>query len=482
MENIQYDLTELNRMMAFLESQTDENSEEHRIFSSYIELQKKRFLEDKNTERPFLSIITRTQGKRPDMLTETLLCLTGQTDIDFEFILAGHNLNEEQKKSVTSMIEELPEWMQKRTVFLPVDGGTRTTPLIKGFEAARGRYVAVLDDDDIVFDNWVASFRNAAERAPGKILHSYVLYQDWETVSDELPNTPISVDAYNTVFCTDFFLIDELTRNYCPLMSLAFPSYAFKVLNVRFDEELTTTEDWDFLMRMAFICGVENEKAVTSVYRNWLNTENSQTLHKKEEWNQNYEKIVERFKTIPSFFDEYSIQRLINRWANPNSAVFINDNVKLYYDCGHGFSEAHTLTAINVDSEDWTNKFINMSELDELSAIRIDPLEQGNILLDNLRIKVCFSDGTEKVYLNNEFFTNSYDYNGRYVFLKNDPQMVIHFDEPKRVDSVLCNLEITNPVPDDIVDALVGVKGIRSTYIYRFLQKVWRKLKRIVLK
>ena len=120
MENIQYDLTELNRMMAFLESQTDENSEEHRIFSSYIELQKKRFLEDKNTERPFLSIITRTQGKRPDMLTETLLCLTGQTDIDFEFILAGHNLNEEQKKSVTSMIEELPEWMQKRTVFLPV--------------------------------------------------------------------------------------------------------------------------------------------------------------------------------------------------------------------------------------------------------------------------------------------------------------------------------------------------------------------------
>ena len=123
-----------------------------------------------------------------------------------------------------------------------------------------------------------------------------------------------------------------------------------------------------------------------------------------------------------------------------------------------------------------------MSELDELSAIRIDPLEQGNILLDNLRIKVCFSDGTEKVYLNNEFFTNSYDYNGRYVFLKNDPQMVIHFDEPKRVDSVLCNLEITNPVPDDIVDALVGVKGIRSTYIYRFLQKVWRKLKRIVLK
>ena len=37
--------------------------------------------------RPFLSIITRTQGRRPHTLTEVLVCLTAQTDTDFELLL-----------------------------------------------------------------------------------------------------------------------------------------------------------------------------------------------------------------------------------------------------------------------------------------------------------------------------------------------------------------------------------------------------------
>ena len=41
-------------------------------------------------DAPFLSVITRTQGKRPEMLRETLLSLVGQTDEDFEVLLIGH--------------------------------------------------------------------------------------------------------------------------------------------------------------------------------------------------------------------------------------------------------------------------------------------------------------------------------------------------------------------------------------------------------
>lgn len=44
MKEIQYNTTELNRMMAFLENQVKKDTEEYKIFSSFIELQKSVFM------------------------------------------------------------------------------------------------------------------------------------------------------------------------------------------------------------------------------------------------------------------------------------------------------------------------------------------------------------------------------------------------------------------------------------------------------
>lgn len=477
MKEIQYELTELNRMIAFLENQVDKESEEYKIFRSYMQLQKKRFIEEAADKgRPFLSIITRTQGKRPDMLTETMLCLTGQTDTDFEFIVVGHNLNDTQNASVNELIGELPDWMQQKTVFLPVEGGTRTTPLIKGFEAAKGKYIAVLDDDDLVFDNWVASFKKAYENEPGKILHSYTLFQDWETVSSDLPNTPISVQTPSSVFCRDFSISDELTVNSCPLLTLAFPSYAFNIFNIRFDETLTTTEDWDFLMRTAFVTGVANIPVSTCIYRNWLNTENSQTLHSKSEWNTNYHKIVERFKSTPAMYDRHSIETRINSSALPcleKPVNQMNNKAQMYYDVGDGFSEANIVKTSASAEKEWTNCFVNLAELGEFSAIRIDPDYTGNIALKDFKMRIDFDDGSQQVYDSGNIITNAYKFNDLLVFLKNDPQLIVCFDKPKLVNKVECSLEMLSPVPDAVIEHLVT----HRPFIYRILRKIWRMLK-----
>ncbi len=481
MKEIQYNTTELNRMMAFLENQVKKDTEEHKIFSSFIDLQKKRFHEewdDKN--RPFLSVITRTQGKRPDMLTETLLCLAGQQDTDFELIVVGHNLNQQQYKTVSEIIDELPDWMKKQTRYLPVDGGTRTTPLNRGFEEANGKYIAILDDDDIVFDNWVEKFKEFALKNPGKVIHSYVIYQDWETVSSKYPNTPISINAPSGIFCKDYLFGQELVINVCPPVGLAFPAYSFKYLNIRFDEELTTNEDWDFLTRTTFVTGIVNNPTPTCIYRNWLNTENSQTVHKKEEWDKNYWKIVNRFKSIPALYDQYSMEEYIKENSNSDGGRLLSDSTKLYYDVGNGFCEGNSVRSTICDEEHWSNSFINLEQFGEFKAIRIDPCEKGNVVLDDLRIKIYFSDGTEKIYEKGEILTNAYDFNGRYVFLKNDPQFIICFNEPKKINKVVCNLEITTPIPDAIVDALVGERDVRKPLVYRILRKVWRKFKRII--
>ena len=47
----------------------------------------------------------------------------------------------------------------------------------------------------------------------------------------------------------------------------------FHDLGFRFDETLTTTEDWDYLMRVAAVVGVASTSEISSVYRWWPSNE-----------------------------------------------------------------------------------------------------------------------------------------------------------------------------------------------------------------
>ena len=50
--------------------------------------------DDSGGHRPFLSIVTRTQGRRPQCLEDMLTCLAGQTVRDFEVVLMCHQVDE----------------------------------------------------------------------------------------------------------------------------------------------------------------------------------------------------------------------------------------------------------------------------------------------------------------------------------------------------------------------------------------------------
>lgn len=475
-----FNATELNRMIAYLAQNADEKSEECKLFNDYIELQKKRFVEENNRgNKPFITVVTRTQGKRPDMLREMLLCLAGQDDIDFELIIAGHNLDGEQNRSVHELIDEMPDWMRARTFFVPVEGGTRTTPLLRAFEAANGLYVAILDDDDIVFANWISSFKEAYKKAPGTVLHGYALYQDWETVSSKLPNTPISMQKPSNVFCRDFILCDELTKNSCPLMTLAFPVYAFKTLNIRFDEELTTTEDWDFMMRTVFVCGIENIGNVTSIYRNWTNAENSQSVHRKKEWDYNYNKIVERFKQMPIFFDRHSVEKIISENLAPEHMIAVDREMALYYDDGHGFCEGNTVSPYCTGKKDMPYAFNGLNELGKLTKVRLDPAKHGNVTVSGFCMKVEFEDGSSVLYDKSNVITNAFTEDDTFVFIKEDPQIIAEFSQPKTVKAIEVTFKILSPVPNETIDALFLKKNKYKNLFFRGCRKIKRIIKNV---
>lgn len=246
-------------------------------------------------ERPFLTVVTRTQGKRTEMLREVMLSLAAQTDQDFELLLVGHKVSPEDQAKLDALLEDFPASLRARVRCLSVHHGTRTTPLNVAFAHARGDYIAVLDDDDLVFDNWVSVFHTAAEKGRGTLLHSYVVTQKWELTE----HGSMASKAPGSECCHDFRPVNQLEYNMCPLMSIAFPAQYFQRYGLIFDETLTTTEDWDYIMRLAAFAGVTDIPETTAIYRMWENAENSQSLHEQPEWKRNYARIQARLTQMP---------------------------------------------------------------------------------------------------------------------------------------------------------------------------------------
>lgn len=450
---------------------------------------------------PFLSIVTRTQGKRPQALMEILLCLTAQTNMDFEVLIMGHNLTVEQQKTVEQILSDLPDDMRSRTTLYPVDGGTRTTPLTVGFDRAKGQYISILDDDDIVFDDWVQSFYECSMQKPGALLHAYAVSQMWEAQHGNGGiNSLSAVGSPDTeAYCHDFEFLKQLIINRCPTMSYACPSYAYKQLGIRFDESLTTTEDWDFLMRTAFITGVQDIQNITSIYRLWIGAENSQMLHDKEEWDENYRRITDKFVKMPLLLPANEVARYMH--TNAQEGVCYTDGAYLYYAKeNEALSEEHRILGESNNGNSYSHiRFYNLEEYGPLCQLRFDPMEFGFIKIKELKFTLLFADGTFRKYNMFDLVSNGIRYRPErpqneisgepeefLLFLKSDPQFLLQFEKPLLLKEIRCDMMSFEGLTDAEVDAVIEhqMQMHKSTWrkklvgcrLGQFLLRIYHKL------
>jgi 2-polyprenyl-3-methyl-5-hydroxy-6-metoxy-1,4-benzoquinol methylase len=248
---------------------------------------------------PFLSIVMRTQGLRNQCVVEALTCLAGQTCTDFEVLVIGHKLSPEGTKILERTIDDCPEWLRVKISLIKVDAGTRTRPLNEGFAASRGDYIAILDDDDLPFANWVESFKELSKKYPGRLLRHATVRQDVTRITLLGADAIMATGPLKTVYPSSFNFTRHLHENQTPPISVAFPSGVFHAFGIHFDESLTTTEDWDYIMRVAIICGVADSATITSIYRWWVGAESSRTVHAQEEWDSNRERIYQKMDSAP---------------------------------------------------------------------------------------------------------------------------------------------------------------------------------------
>jgi len=245
-------------------------------------------------QRPFLTAVVRTQGRRIHTLRETLLCLSGQTDLDMEILVLGHKLGPDESRKVEQVVADQPEETRARTRLIHVVDGGRSRPLNVGFTEARGRYIVIVDDDDTPMAHWLETFRALDRKAPGRVLRALSVRQDVRSVSVQgLPGLRAEGSPEHC-YARTFDLFRHLRANHSPPICLAFPRSAFHDLGFRFDEALTTTEDWDFAMRVALLLGVESSPECTSVYRWWKVGGSSRSEHDQAEWDRNYDTVVRK--------------------------------------------------------------------------------------------------------------------------------------------------------------------------------------------
>ncbi len=382
---------------------------------------------------PFLSVVMRTQGKRPEMLQEALLSLLGQSDMDFEVILVGHKLDEHQRKVVQEICSQQTPMLQQRIRFVELQEGNRTKPLNYGFALSRGEYIAVLDDDDIVMDHWVSSFRAAAERAPGRLLHAYVLAQDWMRVPMASGKEALrAVSAPDDCFCEPFDLMRQMRHNRCPLHGMAFPGYVFREWGMVFDESLSTYEDWDYLMRVAVLTGVEDIDTPTAIYRKWVNAENAYTVHNRDEWKANYIKVQEKLMNLPILLPAgsrgtVSGASIAALGEAPTRFDFSKtEKSKLYLDLGEGFSEAKAIRTPLHKSGDMFEVLFEVPEhlRQPVQALRFDLTEEGMFVLSDVTCILQYVDGNRTLYSLRQGTSNGIALDDTVVFPGEDPWTV----------------------------------------------------------
>lgn len=269
-----------------------------------------RYVAPAETTRPFLTVVMRTQGTRLQCLVEALTCMAGQSCTDFEVLVLGHRLTYEAQLGVEQVLADLPTWMRERTRLVRVEHGRRAAPLNVGFSEANGHYIAILDDDDIPLGHWVETFADLAQKHPGQMLRAVSARQDIveTTVLDQvgIRSTGTIEDIYPATF--DF--VDHLRQNFTPNTAIAFPRGVYHDMGIHFDESLTTTEDWDFIMRAASVVGVASAPAITSLYHWWTQGASSRTDHDDGEWDRNFQAILRKFDESPVLMPAGSTARV----------------------------------------------------------------------------------------------------------------------------------------------------------------------------
>lgn len=259
---------------------------------------------EESTAGPDFSILIRTVGNRNDLLREALLSVMAQTHQSFEVLLLFHTPDDPSPplEGLQSLIRQFPARFAAKVRLIVVTRPGRSAPLNDGIEQARGRFVCILDDDDLLYDHHFESVSCAVKANPDQRVFQTYSSRRLISVHDKASNAtfPYSVDRIETAYTDPFDEAKQLRENFVPSCNFVFSRDYANALGLRFDESLEVLEDWKFLMdlnRLAQVVTVPEITTAIGARSNQTNTVEHPAL--KELWKRNRQLIQRQLAAAP---------------------------------------------------------------------------------------------------------------------------------------------------------------------------------------
>jgi len=180
---------------------------------------------------PTVSVIVRTV-RRPQCLRECLQSLAAQTYREFELVLVDMS-----EGSMTSIVEEMQARLPIVRHLRPEPACSRPAALNRGIESASGRFITILDDDNLWepdhLGNIVGNFDGADLVYTGVRIQT--LTPDGELIQEQTHYFPFDFNRL-------------LEGNFIFTVATAFRRALWDEVG-RYDERFPVYEDWEFLIR-----------------------------------------------------------------------------------------------------------------------------------------------------------------------------------------------------------------------------------------
>ncbi|MCW5795870.1 MAG: glycosyltransferase [Nitrospira sp.] len=234
------------------------------------------------TRPPMVSVIVPTYN-RPDRLQVALSSILAQTYQDFEIIVVNDGTLD-----VSDVIAPLNR--DGRITVIRHDrnrglAAARNT----GIRAAKGTYIAYLDDDDTYLPDHLQTLVTTLQGGEHK-----VAYTDAWRIHEVRQGDQYVVTGQDIPYSRDFNCIDLLLCNYFPVLCVMHEKACLEQVGV-FDESLFAHEDWDLWIRMATIYPFLHIKHTTAAFT-WRRDGSSMTSSTSDTYRRTTEIIYRKYR------------------------------------------------------------------------------------------------------------------------------------------------------------------------------------------
>ena len=203
------------------------------------------------TNGPLTSLIVRTHN-RPRFLERALNSIASQIYRDIEAVVVN-----DAGEPVDEIVARFPF---ARLIVNERNLGTTPSANV-GLRAARGEYVGLLDDDDMLFPDHVARLADALERAGGGAANSHAITCYLELT----PFSDYAVYGYRVALARHVDRSDIYVRDPIAPMSMLMRRSVLERLG-GFEESVVFAEDWELWIRIAEHYDVLYVPFVTGIY------------------------------------------------------------------------------------------------------------------------------------------------------------------------------------------------------------------------